>query len=172
MINVQGARRDQSAGAHPGWSHPCAHGRALDSPAAGLRSWLRSTRDAARCRPAAPCRSCSCRRAHSALHGTGWPRANTQRHGDYVLCSLCNAGESAAARAQSCTFGFRGRRAGFGGDGRELRNVLGHLGAEESSAVSQLGFARIRLRHLGVAYFSECDQHQEDRGAVPAENRR
>jgi hypothetical protein len=63
----------RSAEAHPGSSRPCAHGCALDSPAAWLRSSLRSTRGAAQCRLAAPRRSCSCRRAQVTLHGTGWP---------------------------------------------------------------------------------------------------
>jgi hypothetical protein len=56
--------------AHPGWSTTCAHCCALDTPAAWLRSSLRSTRDTARCRRAASCRLCSCGRAHSTLHGT------------------------------------------------------------------------------------------------------
>ncbi len=68
----------RSAGAHPRWSHPCAHCCALDSPAAWLRSSLHSTRGTARRRPAAPCRSSSGRRAHVTLHGTGCPRAHTQ----------------------------------------------------------------------------------------------
>ncbi len=70
--------------ANPGWSRPCAHGCALDSPAAWLRSLLRSTRGTARCRPAAPRRSCSCRRAQVTLHGTGCPRAHAQRPGVYA----------------------------------------------------------------------------------------
>ncbi len=68
---------DTEAGIGYGWigamrrAHPTAgaHCRALDSPAASLRSWNCSTHDTARRRPAAPARSCSCRRAHSSLHG-------------------------------------------------------------------------------------------------------
>jgi hypothetical protein len=75
-IDVYKKARDRP-GAHPGSSRPCAHCRAPDSPAAWPRSSLRPTRfDTARRRPAAPHRPCSCRRAHSTLHGTGWPRAH------------------------------------------------------------------------------------------------
>ncbi len=54
-------RRD--ARAHPGGSSACAQCRALDSPAAWLRSWVRLTPDTA------------CGRAQSALHGTGCDHA-------------------------------------------------------------------------------------------------
>ncbi len=47
-------------GAHPIWSAACAQCRALDSPAALLRSRVRLTPETAG------------GRAHSALHGTGW----------------------------------------------------------------------------------------------------
>ncbi len=53
-----------------------------------------------------------------------------------------------------CTFGYRGRRTGFADDGREWHHALGLLGAEcaeESLALRKHGFARILLRHLGVA---------------------
>jgi hypothetical protein len=86
----------RSAGAHPRWSRPCAHCCALDSPAAWLRSSLRSTRGGARRRRAAPRRSCSCRRAHVTLHGTGCPRARAQRPGVLCALSLCMPGGSAA----------------------------------------------------------------------------
>jgi hypothetical protein len=72
-------KRARSARAHPGLSRPCAQCCVLDSPAASLRSSLRSTRGIPQCRPAAPRRSRSCRRAHETLHGTGWPRAHAQR---------------------------------------------------------------------------------------------
>ncbi len=80
----------RSAGAHPRWSRPCAHCCALDSAAAWPRSWLRSTRGTARRRPAAPRRSCSCRRAHVTLHGTGGPRVHVQRPGVHAVCA-CQA---------------------------------------------------------------------------------
>ena len=77
------------------------------------------------------------------------------------------------------TFGRRGRRAGFGGDGREMHYVLGLLGAdcaEHSFALSQLGFttgiAIILGCHLGVAYDAERGQHHEDRSTAPAANKR
>ncbi len=57
-------------------SRPCAQCCAPDSPAAWPRSLLRSTRVTARCRRAAPRRSCSCGRAQVTLHGTGCPRAH------------------------------------------------------------------------------------------------
>jgi hypothetical protein len=84
------------------------------------------------------------------------------------------------ARAQSRTFGCRGRRAGFGRDGREWRYVLGLLdadGADESSAVRQLGFAtgdarRIVGCHLGAAYDAERGQHNQNRSTAPAANKR
>jgi hypothetical protein len=166
----------RSAGAHPGWSSPCANCCALDSPAAWLRSWLSSTPGTARRRPAAPCCACSCRRAHETLHGTGCPRAHVQRSGIYAhAVSSCQA-DRRRATTQSCAFGCRGRRAGFGGDGREWHYVLGLLRAdcaEGSLAASQLGFAsgdarRILGCHLGVAYDAERGQHHEDRSAAPA----
>ncbi len=86
----------RSAGAHPRWSSPCAHCCALDSPAASLRSWLRSTRGIARRRPAPPRQTCCCRRAHVTLHGTGCPRAHAQRPGVLCVRSLCMQGGSAA----------------------------------------------------------------------------
>jgi hypothetical protein len=161
----------RSAGAHPSWSRPCAHCCALDSPAARLRSSLRSTREAARFRPTAPRRSCSCRRAHVTLHVTGWQRPVVYAH---AVCA-CHA-DRRRASTQSCAFGCRGRRAGFGGDGREWHSVLGLLGAdcaEDSLAASQLGFAtrdarRILGCHLGVAYDAERGKHPEDRSAAPA----
>ena len=77
-----------------------------------------------------------------------------------------------------CTFGRRGRRAGFGGDGREMHCVLGLLGAdcaEDSLALSQLGFttgiAIILGCHLGVAYDAKRGQHHEDRSTAPAANK-
>ncbi len=167
----------QSAGAHPGWSHPCAHCCALDSPAAWLRSSLRSTRGSARRRPAAPRRSCSCRRAQVTLHGTGCPHAHAQPPGVYAYAVCVCRADRRRATTQSCASGCRGRRAGFGGDGREWHSVLGLLGAngaEDSLAASQLGFAtgdarRIILGcHLGVAYDAEHGQHPEDRSAAPA----
>jgi len=169
----------RSAGAHPGWARPCAHCCALDSPAAWLRSWLRSTRGTARRRPAAPCRSCSCRRAHVTLHGTGRPRAHVQRSGVYAH-AVCACQAYRRATTQSCAFGCRGRLAGFGGDGREWHYVLGLLGAdcaEDSLAASQLGFAtgdarRILGCHLGVAYDAERGQHPEDRSAAPAASKK
>jgi hypothetical protein len=85
-------KRARSAGAHPGWSHPCAHCCALDSPAAWLRSSLCSTRDTARCRPAAPRRSCSCRRAQVTLHGTGWPRAHASMRTQSLQASRIGGG--------------------------------------------------------------------------------
>ncbi len=128
--------------AHPGWSTACAHCCALDTPAAWPRSSLWSTRDTARCRRAASCRLCSCRRARLALHGTagiGHTRttlASVNAH----AARACQANRR-HARTQSCTFRCRGRRAGFG---------------EESLAVGQLGFATRAARrivgcHLGVA---------------------
>lgn len=166
----------RSAGAHPGWLRPCAHCRALGSPEAWLRSSLRSTRGTAGCWPAAPRRSRSCRRADVTLHSTGWPRAHAQRPGVYAYAVRASRADRRRARTQSCAFGCRGRRAGFGGDGREWRYVLGLLGAdgaEDSLALGQLGFAtgdarRILGRHLGVAYDAERGQHNEDRSAAPA----
>ncbi len=84
------------------------------------------------------------------------------------------------ARAQSCTFGCRGRRAGFGRDGREWRYVLGLLGADgaaESLALGQLGCAtrdarRIVGCHLGAAYDAERGQHNQSRSTAPAANKR
>jgi hypothetical protein len=170
----------RSAGAHPGWWRPCAHGCALDSPAAWLRSRLRSTRGAARRRPAAPRRSRSSRQAHVTRHGTGCPRAHAQRPGvfAYAVCA-CQA-DRRRATTQACAFGCRGRRAGFGGDGREWHSVPGLLGAdcaEDSLAAGQLGFAtgdarRILGCHLGVAYDAERAQHHEDRSAAPAASKR
>jgi hypothetical protein len=164
------------AGAHPGLSGPCAQCRALDSSAAWLRSSLRSTRDAARCRPAAPRRSCSCRRAQVTLHGTGCPRAHAQRPGVYAYAVCASQADRRRARTRSCTFGCRGRRAGFGGDGREWHYVLGLLGAdcaEDSLTLGQLGFAtgdarRILGCHLGVAYDAERGQSHKERSAAPA----
>ncbi len=168
----------RSARAHPGWLRPCAHGYALYSPAALLRSSLRSTRGTARRRPAAPRRSCSCRRAHSTLHGTGCPRTHAQRLGVYAHAVRACKANRWRANTQSCTFGCRG--ACFGGDGREWRHVIGLLGAdgaEDSLAVGQLGFAtgdarRILGRHLGVAYDAECGQQHENRSTAPAANTR
>jgi hypothetical protein len=57
----------------------CAPCRALDTPATSPRSWLRSAPDTAVRWPPARCRSCSCRRAHSALHGTGCLRSCSPR---------------------------------------------------------------------------------------------
>jgi hypothetical protein len=73
---------------------------------------------------------------------------------------------------RSHTVGVRGRH-----DGSELQYVLGLLGensAEESLAVRQLGFTTLVVRsiHLGLAYGTERDHRHEDRGAVPAANRR
>ena len=163
----------RSAGAHPGWSTACAHCCALDTPAAGLRSRLRSTRDAARCRPAAPCRSCSCRREHSTLSGTDWPRKHVQR-------LACRRLTGDRARTQSRTFGGRGRRAGFGHDVRAWHEAICLPCpdfAEDSLAASQLNFAtgdarRIWACHLGVAYDAERGQHNEDRSAAPAANKK
>jgi hypothetical protein len=165
-------KRARSAGAHPGWSHPGAHCCALDSPAAWLRSSLCSTRDTARCRLAAPRRSRSCRRAHVTLHGTGWPRAHASMRTQPLQARRIGGG----LEHNQCTLGCRGRRDGFGGDGREWHYVLGLLGAEgaeESLALGQLGFATGDARcilgcHLGVAYDPERGQHQEDRSAAPA----
>ncbi len=170
----------RSAGAHPRWSHPCARCCALDSPAAWLRSWLRSTRGTARFRPAALRRSCSCRRAHVTLHRTGFPRAHAQRPGVYAHAVCACRADRRRATAQACAFGCRGRRAGFGGDGREWHYVLGLLGADcavDSLAASQLGFAtgdarRILGCHLGVAYDAERGQYHEDRSAAPAASTR
>ncbi len=75
-----------------------------------------------------------------------------------------------------CPFGCRGRRAGFGRDGREWRYVLGLLGAdgaEDSLALGQLGLAtgdarRILGCHLGVAYDAERGQQHENRSTAPA----
>ena len=173
-------KKVRSAGAHPRWSRPCAHCCALDSPAAWLRSWLRSTRDTARRRPVAPCHSCSCRRAQVTLHGTGCPRAHAQRPGVYAHAVRASRADRRRATTQSCASGCRGqvvgRRAGFGGDGREWHEALGLLGAncaEDSLAAGQLGFAtggarRILGCHLGVAYDAERGQHHEDRRAGPA----
>jgi hypothetical protein len=166
----------RSAGAHPGWSCPRAHCCALDSPAAWLRSWLRSTRGTARRRPAAPHRSRSCRRAHVTLHSTGCPRAHAQRPGVYAHAVCASRADRRRATTQSCALGCRGRRAGFGGDGLEWHYVLGLLGAdcaEDSLAASQLGLAtgdarRILGCHLGVADDAERGQHHEDRSAAPA----
>jgi hypothetical protein len=72
-----------------------------------------------------------------------------------------------------CTFGCRGRGAGFGDDGRVWHYALGLLGAdcaEDHLALGQLGLTRILGRHLGVAYVTKCDQHHENRGAAPAES--
>jgi hypothetical protein len=165
----------RSAGAHPRWSTSCAHCCALGSPAAGLRSWLRSTRGTARRRPAAPRRLCSCRRAHVTLHGTGCPRAHEQPPGVYAYAVCASQADRRRATTQSCASGCRGRRAGFGGDGREWHYVLGLLGAEcaeDSLAAGQLGFAtgdarRILGCHLGVAYDVERGQHHQDRSAAP-----
>jgi hypothetical protein len=160
---------------------PCAHCRALDSPAAGLRSSLRSTREAARCRPAAPRRSCSWQRAHSTLSGTGWPRTHVQR-----LASLRRqpvhgrrlTGDR--ARTHSRTFGGRERRAGFGHDGRERHEAVCLPCpdfVEDGLAASQLNFTtgdarRILGCHLGVAYDAERGERHEDRSAAPAANKR
>jgi hypothetical protein len=57
----------------------CAPCRALDTPAASPRSWLRSAPDTAVRLPPAQCRSCSFRRAHSALHSTGCLRSCSPR---------------------------------------------------------------------------------------------
>jgi hypothetical protein len=134
-------------GAHQGRSTACAHGRALGIPTAWLCSSLRSTRHSAAARwwPAVPCRSCSCRRAHSALHGTG------------CLCSCTPRVRrpSGGGRMRSRTAWVQGRR-----DGREPHYVGGLLAAdcaEESLADRQLGFTtlddrRIWTWHLGVAY--------------------
>ena len=93
----------------------------------------------------------------------GWARQTDRRRG----------------RTNLCTFGRRGRRAGFGGDGREMHYVLGLLGAdcaEDSLALSQLGFttgiAIILGCHLGVAYDTKRGQHHEDRSTAPAANKR
>ncbi len=152
-------------GAHPGWSTACAHCCALDTPSAWLRSSLRSTRDAARRRPAAPCRSCSCRGAHSSLHGAGCLLSFSPR------MRRPNGG-GGGMRPRTC--GFRGRR-----DGREPHCVLGLLAvdnAEESLADRQLGVTTLAVRRhaawlLGVAYGTEQDQRHEDHDAAPAANR-
>ena len=110
-----------------------------------------------------------------ARHG----RASRRRAAAWRPRSLCMPGES-GARTQSCAFGCRGRRASFGGDGREWHYVLGLVGAdcaEDSLAASQLGFAtgdarRILGCHLGVAYDAERGQHPEDRSAAPAASKR
>ncbi len=149
-------------GAHP---TACAHYRALDTPAASPRSWLQSTPDTARRRPAAPCRLCSCRRAHSSLHGAGRLRAGSPR------TRRPNGG--GLMRSRTC--GFRGRR-----NCREVHYVLCLLAAnfaEESLAVRKLGFATLDVGHhsawhLGVAYDTERDQRHEERGAAPAANMR
>jgi hypothetical protein len=177
----------RSAGAHPGWSRPCAHGCGLGSPAAWLRSSLRSTPfGTARRRPAAPRRS-TCRRAHVTLNGTGWPRAHSQRPGVYANAArgcLANRWRAGIGRRigggvdrNLCTFGRRGRLAGYG---LEWHHVIGLLGAdfvEDSLAASQLGFATGDARHilgchLGAAYDAERGQHNEDRSTAPAANKR
>ncbi len=151
---------DAKRGAHPGWSTACAHGLALDTGGALLRSWLRSTPDTARRRPAEPSRPCSCRPAHSALHGCLWP------------CSCACEGQTAFGLMRSRTSGFGGR------DGREWRYVLGADSAEEGLAVRELGgFATLDVRHhlpwhVGVTYGTGRDQRHEDRGTAPAANRR
>ncbi len=147
-------------------AHPtaCAHCRALDSPAASLRSWNCSTRDTARParpRPAAPRRSCSCRRAHSSLHGAFDP---ARRRLSVIML----------VRARR-TVGFRGQR-----DGRESQYVIGILGADcahEGLAVRKLGVTTLDVRrhsawYLGVADDTERDKRHEDRGAAPAANQR
>jgi hypothetical protein len=88
-----------------------------------------------------------------AQHGLG-PRTRAAPW-HLCACSPCMLGQSMAG--QNAISG-RGRRAGFGADC-----------AEHSFAVRQVGLTRILVRHLGVAYGTECDQHHEDRGAVPAE---
>ncbi len=154
------------------------HCCALDSPAAGLRSSLRSTRfGTARRRPSAPLRSCSCRRAPVTLHGTRCPRALAQRSGVYAHAVCACQADRRRAATQSCAFDCRGRRAGFGGGGCEWHSVLGLLGAdcaEDSLAANQFGFAtgvdtrRILGCLFGVAYDAVRGQHQEDRSAAPA----
>jgi hypothetical protein len=170
----------RSAGIHPGSPTACAHCRALDSPAAGLRSSLRSTRDTARSRPAAPRRSCSCRRAHSTLHGTGCPRTHAQRPGVYAYAARACQANRWRARAPSRTFGGRGRRAGFGNDGNERHEAICRPCAdfaEDGLAASQLNFTtgdagRILGCHLSAAYDAERGQRHEDRSAAPAANKR
>jgi hypothetical protein len=171
----------RSAGTHPGSPIACAHCRALDSPAAGLRSSLRSTRETARCRPTAPRRSCSWQRAHSTLHGTGWPRTHVQR-----LASMPTQPVHARrltgdrARTHSRTFGGRERRAGFGHDGRAWHEAICPPCADfagDGLAASQQNFTtgdarRIVGCHLGVAYDAERGKRQEDRSAAPAANKR
>jgi hypothetical protein len=99
--------------------------------------------------------------------------------GLHCLCarSLCKPGGSAAARTQSRNFGCRGRRAGFGDADREWHYVIGLLGAEDSLAASQLGFAtgdarRIVGCHLGAAYDAERGQHHQNRSTAPEANKR
>ena len=103
------------------------------------------------------------------------------RHGlAYAHASRACQANRWRARTQSCTFGCRGRRAGFVDHGREWHCILGLLVAdcaEDSLAASQLGFAtgdarRILGCHLGVADDTERGQHHEDRGAAPAANKR
>ena len=159
---------------------PCAHCRALDTPAAGLRSSLRSTRDTARFRPAALRRSRSCRRAHSTLHGTGWPRAHAQRPGVYARAARACQVNRWRARAHSRTFGGRGRRAGFGHHGRAWHDAICPPCAdfaEDGLAASQLNFTtgdarRILGCHLGAAYDADRGQRHENRRAAPAANKR
>ena len=103
--------------------------------------------------------------------------AHAQRPGVYAHAVCASQADRRRATTQSCAFGCRGRRAGFGGDGREWHYVLGLVGAdcaEDSLAASQLGFATGDARRiilgcqLGVAYDAERGQHHEDRSAAPA----
>ena len=106
------------------------------------------------------------------LHGTGWPRAHASMRTQPLQARRIGGG----LEHNQCTLGCRGRRDGFGGDGRERHYALGLLGAdgaEESLALGQLGFAtgdarRILGCDLGAAYDAKRGQHHEDRSAAPA----
>ncbi len=87
----------------------------------------------------------------------GWPRAHAQRPGVYAHAGLQARRIGGGLERNQCIFGCRGRRTGSGADC-----------AEDSLALRKLGLTRILLRHLGVAYDTECDQHHEGRAVVPA----